>query len=65
MYSTLKFIKSKYHSVLTYKHFAELVRTALIKQHIVLKTRVLLKVPCVSRTSDARGGHPLCYSIHV
>jgi hypothetical protein len=31
LYSTLKFIKSNYCSVLTHEHFAELVYTALIK----------------------------------
>jgi hypothetical protein len=35
LYSTLKFIKSKYRSVFTDEHLTELVRIAAIKQNIL------------------------------
>jgi hypothetical protein len=70
MYSTLKFIKSKYRSVLTDEHLTEPVRTALTtyqpnfkklaaypELYFVLKTRTLLKASSASSTSHVHEPH--------
>lgn len=51
LYSTLKFIKSKYQSKLPDEHLIELVQTALPNFHLDLKKKLIEKMNTQKSTS--------------